>query len=162
MASRLQSHALVGRVAELGSIGVAACIMRFSQTIAVGLISVVVVSCAHVTKPARAGVTIRAVRAVGDTFYLPHPQPIWRFAITNSDSSDAQWMCGIEVRGGGDDEYSHAGGFIDWPEGVLASGQGIETNMIVPAKAGSAWRAYVDYWTLPSRNLKTYHDEWNH
>ena len=71
-------------------------------------------------------------------------------------------MCGIEVRGGGDEEYSHAGGFIDWPEGVLASGQGIQTNMIVPAKAGSAWRAYVDYWMLPSRNLKTYHDEWNH
>jgi hypothetical protein len=74
-------------------------------------------------------------------------------------------MCGIEVRGGSDNEYSHVGGFIDWPQGVLASGQGTEIDMIVPAKTGSVWRAYVEYWTMPAlhdQNVSAYRDEWHH
>jgi hypothetical protein len=95
----------------------------------------------------RPAMTVRALHSTGDSWYKPHPQPIWRFAITNTGRARVFWQAGVEVRGGSDSEYSHAGGFIDWPEGSLPPGQGFETNMIVPAKTGSVWRASVTYWS---------------
>ena len=40
-------------------------------------------------------------------------------------------------------------------KGMLAPGRGIETNLIVPAKTGSVWRAYAEFWTLsPQESTK--------
>ncbi|MEW6160965.1 MAG: hypothetical protein AB1813_26345 [Verrucomicrobiota bacterium] len=92
----------------------------------------------------RPAMTVRTLNFTGD-FWYKTPQPIWRFAITNTGHARVYWQAGIEVRDGSDSEYSHAGGFVNWPEGSLPPGQGLETNMIVPAKAGSVWRASVIY-----------------
>src|SRR5690349_4184470 len=89
--------------------------------------------------------TIRAVGPTGDAFYRP-PQPIWRFAITNTGGSQLIWSSSVEVRNTIDGNYSRAGGHIDWPAGVLAPGESLITNMIVPAKAGAVWRASVEFW----------------
>jgi hypothetical protein len=110
--------------------------------------------------------TISTIGPTGDTFYIPHPQPIWEFAITNLGARDVEWRAGIEVRGNSDTNYSHAGGFFDWPEGILAPGQGLHTNMVVPAKSGSVWRANIDYWPIrskvhPDREIHTYKDVWH-
>jgi hypothetical protein len=128
--------------------------------LSVALLVVAVMGCSH---PPRPSVTIRAIGPTGDTWYIPHPQPIWRFAITNSGTCAARWDSGVEVRGGSDKDYSHAGGFIDWPEGILGPGEGLLTNMIVPALTGSVWRAEVDYSPAKardSRDTRTYKDEW--
>ena|ERR1039457_5532871 len=158
--------------------------MRFWITVSVALGSALLFGCAH-TQRADA-MKIRAVRFTGDTFFTPSPQPVWRFAITNSSQFEMCWQSGTETSGGGDPGYSRAGGFIEWPEGILASSQGCETNMIVPAKSGSAWRAYVEFWTLTPeealrckieadkfglpvfhmmptrRKILRYNDEWHH
>ncbi len=127
--------------------------MRYWITVSVVLASALLFGCVH-TGRANA-VKIRTVRFTGDTFFTPSPQPIWRFAITNSCQSEVCWQSGIETSGDRDPGYSRAGGLIEWPEGILASGQGCETNMIVPAKSGSAWRAYVEFWTLsPEEAMK--------
>jgi hypothetical protein len=129
-------------------------------------------------------VTIRAIAPTGDTFYRP-PQPIWRFAITNSSHCIVLWQSGVEVEGEYRD-YSNAGGHVDWPEGILFPGQCVFTNMIVPAKT-NAWRARVMSWPVSPQDLKkaqadadrfgtsvtdfcpraqdketTYNDEWHH
>ncbi|MEI7729686.1 MAG: hypothetical protein WCO56_08935 [Verrucomicrobiota bacterium] len=104
---------------------------------------------------------IRAIGPIGESFYNP-PQPIWRFAITNTGTSDARWMAVIQKQGVGDKDYANAGGHIDWPEGVLAPGQGIETNMIVPGRTGSVWRAHVDFWAVSPQDLKTAQSNANH
>ena len=112
--------------------------------------------------PSRSSMSIRAVRPTGDTWYTPHPQPIWTFAITNTGSIKVQWRSGIEVKGGEDKEYSHAGGFVNRPEGILPPGQGVRTNMIVPALTGAVWRAYVEFWPpASSEDFRTQSDEWH-
>jgi hypothetical protein len=121
--------------------------------------SFLLTGCTH-TKP-NGEITIQAVRFTGDTFYIPHPQPIWTFAITNSGKTEMEWTSGIEEKGGSNADYSRAGGHIDWPEGTLAPGQGLETNMIVPAKPGTAWRAYVEYRPAAGKNRKTFKDVWH-
>lgn len=126
--------------------------MRSWITITTALSAAILVSCAH--REQSGGVTIRAVRATGSSFGPQVRQPIWRFAVTNTGKSDVVWMSGIEVQGGSDKDYSNAGGHIDWPEGVFAPGQGIETDMIVPAKTGSVWRAYVEFWKVAPEDLK--------
>jgi hypothetical protein len=131
--------------------------MRFSITATVALASALLVGCVHTERAEP--MTIRAIRATGETFYTPQPQPIWRFAITNIGTSAACWVAGIEVQGGGDRGYSNAGGHIDWPAGVITPGQGIETNMIVPAKTGSVWRAYVEFWMISPHDLKKSQDD---
>jgi hypothetical protein len=134
--------------------------MRPSIAATIALIAISLVGCVHTERGET--VTVRAIRASGETFYIPHPQPIWSFAITNRGSSDFHWMSSVEVSGGSDPDYSLAGGYIDWPEGTLASGQGIVTNMIVPAKSGSVWRGYVEYWSVSHQDSRTYKDEWHH
>jgi hypothetical protein len=131
--------------------------MRYWVTTSVVLASALLFGCADAERPDAA--TIRAVRFTGDTFFTSSPQPIWRFAMTNSSLSEVCWQSGIETRGDRDPGYSRAGGFIEWPEGILASGQGCETNMIVPAKTGSLWRAYIEFWTLSSEESKRYKNE---
>ena len=125
------------------------------------LLALTLMGCAH---PPRTAMIIRAIGPTGDTFFIPHPQPIWSFGITNTGSSEVSWNSDVEVRGGSDKEYSHAGGHIDWPEGVLAPGQGVVTNMIVPALTGSVWRAVVDYRPTTTNRWpksQTYKDEWH-
>ena len=134
--------------------------MRFSITATVALIAMLLVGCDH--KERAEPMTIHVIRATGETFYIPHPQPIWSFAITNLSDSDLHWTSGIEVSGGIDADYSLAGGHIDWPAGMLVASQGIETNMIVPAKSGSVWRAYVEFWSVSHQDSRTYKDEWHH
>ncbi len=95
-------------------------------------------------------VTIQVLGPTGDTWYKPHPQPIWRFTITNKTHAPVFWMARISTSDRTDTNYSRAGGFIDWPEGSLNPGQGLETNMIVPANTGSLWCASVDYWYQPT------------
>lgn len=97
--------------------------------------------------------TIHAVNPTGDTYRHP-PQPIWRFAITNTGSCTAVWKAFVDVRGGPDRDYSVAGGFIEWPMGILEPGRSVVTNMIVPAKTGSVWRASIGYWPLSPQDLK--------
>jgi hypothetical protein len=133
--------------------------MRFWITV-VALISMLLAGCNH--NSLSGSMTIRAVASTGGTFYTPHPQPIWTFAVTNTGRCELHWQSGIEVKGGGDTNYSHAGGFIEWPEGILAPGEGVETNMIVPAKTGIVWRAYVEWWTTSMRHMETYNDKWHH
>lgn len=109
------------------------------------------------SRPVPASMTIRAVASTGDTWYQP-PQPIWEFAITNSGPSTVVWYSNVEVRDGNDRDYSHAGGHIQWPKGILAPGQGVLTNMIVPAKTGSVWRASLDFWPVSAEALKKAED----
>jgi hypothetical protein len=108
--------------------------------------------------------TISAIGATADTFYIPNPQPIWSFAITNTGTNEAQWQAGIEVKGGDPNDYSLAGGHIDWPEGILGPGKSSQTNMIVPAKAGTTWRAYLEFHPTTDigyRELQRYDDQWH-
>jgi len=55
------------------------------------------------------------------------------------------WQSWIETSGEISPGYSKAGAHIEWPQGIMASGQCIETNMIVPAKCGNGWRAVIDF-----------------
>jgi hypothetical protein len=116
---------------------------------------VVLVGC---SSPERASMTIHAIAPTGDTWYRP-PQPIWRFAITNTGTCQLVWESCVEVRGGSDREYSHAGGHIEWPQGVLAPSESLFTNMIVPAATRSVWRATVEFWRVSARDLKKAHDD---
>jgi hypothetical protein len=128
-------------------------------TVVAGLL----IGCAHSRTTHLTAMTIRAVGATEDTWYRPHPQPVWQFAITNTGNCELHWECGVEDRGWTDRAYSIAGGFIEWPEGVLAPGQGLCTNMIVPAK-GRAWRAFVEYWPPPltsQTKSRRYNDAWH-
>jgi hypothetical protein len=128
-------------------------IMRLWLTATASLVSVALVSCAQANKSPTCAMLIRSIGPLGERFYSP-AQPIWRFAITNTGTSEACWMAGIQVQGGSDMDYSHAGGHVEWPDGVLAPGYGIETNMIVPARTGSVWRAHIDFWAVSPRDLK--------
>jgi hypothetical protein len=131
--------------------------MRFWITITIALVPVLIIGCAHTE---RAGVVrIRAIRFTGDTFFKPNPQPIWRFAITNTGKSYACFASGVEVRGGEDHNFATAGGLIEWPMGALAPGEGIETNMIVPAKSGSEWRGSVSFWLLSPDEYRKYKEQ---
>ena len=125
--------------------------MRFWLTAIVALVSVALVSCTHAKKSPTSAMMIRAIGPLGQSFYK---QPIWRFAITNTGASDVCWMAWTQVQGASDKDYSNGGGHIDWPEGVFAPGQGLETNMIVPGKMGSVWRAYVEFWTISPQELQ--------
>lgn len=102
--------------------------------------------------------TIHAVVPTGDTWYQP-PQPIWRFAITNTGTFQLVWESSVEVRGGVDRDYSHAGGHIEWPQGVLAPGESLFTNMVVPAVTGAVWRASVEFWPISTQDLKRAQDD---
>jgi hypothetical protein len=115
----------------------------------------VLAGCSH---SERASVTIHALGPTGDTWYRP-PQPIWRFAITNTGAYEVAWESSVQVRGGSDPDYSHAGGHIDWPEGILLPGQSVITNMIVPGKAGSLWRASVEFWPISPEELRKAQDD---
>lgn len=97
--------------------------------------------------------TIYAVAPTGRTWYRP-PQPIWRFSITNTGGCVVVWEAGVELRTGNDEDYSHAGGHVDWPGGVLAPGQSALTNMIVPGRNGSVWRGYIEFWPVSAEDLK--------
>jgi hypothetical protein len=113
--------------------------------------------------PAHCSVTIRTIGSTASTWYTPHPQPIWRFAITNTGTRPVQWFSGVEGKDGNDTNYSRAGGFVDWPEGILMPGEGVVTNMIVPALTGSVWRATVLYCptnAVGGKSLRTFADEW--
>ena len=114
--------------------------------------------CHHLSQPHTAAVTISAIEATGDTFYTPHPQPIWSFGITNRGTTPLYWEAGVEVQGE-HTNYSHAGGHIDWPEGILPPGSGLQTNMIVPA--GMSWRGWVDYAPHLGDEFKRYNDRWH-
>jgi hypothetical protein len=131
--------------------------MRILVTASVIWISALLAGCAQTEQPS--GVTIRALQATGQTFFTPSPQPIWRFAITNSSQSEVCWQSGIETSGDRDHGYSRAGGFIEWPTGTLAPSQGIETNMIVPAKSGISWRAQVEFRPLTRQESEKYKAE---
>ena len=104
--------------------------------------------------------TIRALGPTGETWYQPAPQPVWSFAITNTGIRNVEWKAGID-RSESDKGFDYAGGFVDWPEGILSPGQGLRTNMIVPAKSGIAWRPMLVYWPSNSRDFKTSSDEWH-
>ena len=119
---------------------------------------VVLVGC---VRPERASMTIHAVAPTGDTWYRP-PQPIWRFAITNTGACQLVWTSGVEVRGGSDRDYSHAGGHIEWPQGVLSPGESLFTNMIVPAVTGSVWRASVEFWRVSTQDLQKAQEDAQH
>jgi hypothetical protein len=127
------------------------------------VVAAMLVGCAHSSATRHAAIVIRAVRPTGDTWYRPHPQPIWQFAVTNTGDCELHWEGGVEDRGWTDRQYSVAGGHIEWPEGVLAPGQGLCTNMIVPAR-GTAWRAFVDYYPPPltfKTKFRRYNDAWH-
>jgi hypothetical protein len=132
--------------------------MRFWITITVTLGSVLLVGCVDLQHSGR--VAIRAVHPTGETFYVPYPQPIWCFAITNTGNIELHWRSGIETRGDCSTNYSPACGSFDWPWGVLEPGQRITTEMIVPAKIDGVWRAYVESWSVPNYDTKTYKDVW--
>ncbi len=101
--------------------------------------------------PDRASVKIHAIGPIGETFWTA-PQPIWRFAITNTSDAIVLWKAGVEINGKNRD-YSIAGGFIDWPEGILQPKQTLLTNMIVPATT-NGWRGSIDYWTVSLADVR--------
>lgn len=110
----------------------------------------------------RVSMPIQALGPTGEMWYRPDPQPIWSFAITNTGKHDVNWAAGISVKDGADKGYAYAGGFIDWPEGILAPGQGLHTSMIVPARSGSVWSAGVTCWRANTGgSFKTFSDEWH-
>jgi len=123
---------------------------------------IVLVVLAGCSNPQRASMTINAVAPNGDDTWWSPPQPIWRFAITNTGDCQVVWHSNVQVEGGGDRDYSHAGGHIEWPKGVLALGQSLVTNMIVPAKMGSVWRASIRFWPISDQDLKTAHQDVKH
>jgi hypothetical protein len=110
------------------------------------------------SKTIPASMTIHAIAPTGGKWYQP-PQPIWQFAITNTGSSDVVWNAGVQAKDRNDRDYSNAGGTVDWPQGVLAPGKGLVTEMIVPAKTGNVWRAYIEFWTVSQQNLKAAQSE---
>lgn len=105
------------------------------------------VACSQPKQTLNPEMTIRAVAPSGDSFYVP-PQPIWRFAITNTGDCYVAWEAFVETCGEHDQDYSNAGGFIEWPEGILAPGESLMKPMIVPAKTEIAWRAALRFWPL--------------
>jgi hypothetical protein len=113
--------------------------------------------CSHHYSPSAA---IRAVGPTGRNWYRP-PQPLWRFAITNTGSSILLWSSVVEAPNPNLD-YSNAGGFIEWPEGFLSPGDGVLTNMLVPAGSNVLWRASLEFWPVRSKDLKKYQKEAAH
>jgi len=130
----------------------------FRRTALLLLVLLLLVGC---SRPEPASMTIHAVASTGDTWYQP-PQPIWQFAITNTSKSHVIWDSKVEVKGGSDKDYSHAGGHIQWPEGILGPGQSLFTNMIVPAKSGSVWRASIDFWPISAEKLRIAQEQAKH
>ena len=116
--------------------------------------------CSHQGGGGYRSVEIHAIRATGESWSKP-PQPIWSFVITNAGSLPAYWESGVEEKGGYDTNYNHAGGLVDWPEGTLAPGCSVETNMIVPGATGRSWRARVDYGRDVRETRNRYHDDWH-
>lgn len=112
-----------------------------------GLVLIAAVCFVVLIAPApKAKMTINAVAATGGTFYKP-PQQVWSFAITNRGPASVLFHAYTTVVGPLDKAFDEAGGFIDWPEGTLAPGKGITTNMLVPGMPGAVWRGEVMYWT---------------
>jgi hypothetical protein len=91
------------------------------------------------------------ITVVGPTDAAWRDQPIWRFAVTNDAPVQLWWSTRVVVKGHTDREFSIAGGFFNWPEGWLAPGQGLETDMIVPRNTNSLWRGCVWYGMDPHR-----------
>jgi hypothetical protein len=114
-------------------------------------------ACHSLPQAQRGMVTIHAIGPTGNTFYTPHPHPIWSFDITNRGPSAIYWEAGVEVEGE-HTNYSHAGGHIDWPEGILPPASGLQTNMIIPA--GRSWRGWVDYAPHLADQRRRYNDQW--
>jgi len=141
--------------------------MRFNGIATVILVSLLLVGCGRTQQAT--SVTIQALGNSGDTLYKAHPQPIWHFAITNNGSVWVHWASYVEEKGGKDTNFWYAGTWIEWPKGALAPGQGIRTNMIVPA-AGHAWRPSVVFWSAGptdefwlncQKDAKTNYDNWH-
>lgn len=103
--------------------------------------------------PQHPAVTIRALAPTGDAVGYK-PQPIWEFAITNAGGCDVLWRSSVDVKGGEPGDYSNAGGHIEWPVGILAPGESLFTDMIVPAHTGSVWRASIEFWRISPQDLK--------
>jgi hypothetical protein len=137
-------------------------VKRWKIICVLGLIIGLLTVCVIVLSLPRVSMRIKAVGPTGHSFYK-YPQPIWSFSLTNTGSYDVKWICLVDIRGNWPEEYRDAIGFVRWPEGTLAPGQGLETNMIVPAEAGSVWRPTVYYWPVRTRGDKSweYSGKWH-
>lgn len=146
--------------AEFRFSGNIAHIMRVQIVAFLALVCLLLVGCSHSGGP---GVRIHSIGGTGHSWDTTHPQPIWSFVITNAGSAHAYWAAGIEVKGGSDTDCSHVGDHIEWPgpEGILAPGECVRTNMMMPAQTGCVWRAWVDYGFTPGSKLKRQNDEWH-
>jgi hypothetical protein len=129
--------------------------MKYIAFIVLGLVLLAaiagVVLWANVPTPK---VTIQAIRPtgqlatrtnlLGETFR----GSVWVFAITNVGQANAYWRAGVPGRtlDCHVDFFSITVG--DMKVGVLAPGQGIITNMIVPIDGYTAWCGYVDSFTV--------------
>jgi hypothetical protein len=91
------------------------------------------------------------IAIVGPTDTAWRGQPIWRFAVTNEAHAQVWWAAGVKVKGNSDREFNIASGSFHWPEGRLAPGQRLETDMIVPGNTDSLWRGCVWYGIDPHR-----------
>ncbi len=91
------------------------------------------------------------ITVVGPTDTAWRDQPVWRFAVTNEALAQVWWSAGVKVKGDSDREFSIASGSFHWPEGWLAPGQRLETDMIVPGNTNSLWRGCVWYGVDPHR-----------
>ena len=132
--------------------------MRFlGQAILVA--ALLAMGCGKSAKPV--GASIHAIGPTGHTWYDKPPQPIWAFTITNTGPRDIMWRSDVEVKGNSDRDYSIAGGFVEWPAGVLGPGRWLCTNMIVPANTSTIWRAYVEYGLTNGGTIQRYNDKWH-
>lgn len=122
-----------------------------------GLAAALFAGCISTSNSSTGPVRVRVLGSTGESW---REQPAWKFGVTNSGSLPIDWRANIEVRGVEDKQYSYAGGFIDWPEGSLAPGQGAEAYMIVPRKKGSVWRAVVGYCVPPSGTVSNVVTRW--
>jgi hypothetical protein len=105
--------------------------MKYIAFIVLGLVLLAAIGFVVFIVPApRATMTVQAIGPVGAT--SNQPALVWSFAITNLGPSSVQFRV-------------HAGVAFQTPEGTLAPGQGIVTNMFVPPTPRTMWAADLLY-----------------
>jgi hypothetical protein len=92
----------------------------------------------------RAKMTVQAIGPTNATF--PHPPGlVWNFAITNKGPSAVNYRGAISVPSDPDWPVMLTTRASQAPAGMLAPGQGVVANMLVPSQPGAVWCPYLIY-----------------
>jgi hypothetical protein len=102
----------------------------------------------------RAKMSIRAIGPTGASFSNP-PALVWSFAITNKGPSAVSYRGEVGVVNERESPFLLTPKPIQPPEGILAPGQGVVTNILVPAGPGIMWCADLLYTPVESSFRRT-------